>query len=212
MLTHLSRSVLAAATLAIAGLTLAGGGTRAAGPEAPHLATAVFGAGCYWCTEADFDKVDGVVATTSGFMGGKTPDPTYEQVGYGGTGHVEVVEVRYDPAKVTYERLLDHYWRHVDFEDGGGQFCDRGDQYRPVIFVADAVQTAAAEASKAAIARKFDRKPVAVAIEMAATFYAGPAYHQDYYKTNALKYQYYRWGCGRDKRIEELWQGGKSSN
>jgi methionine-S-sulfoxide reductase len=187
-------------------------GTLAAGePPVPEtakedLAVATFAAGCFWCTESDFDKVEGVIATVSGFMGGQAKNPTYEEVGRGGTGHTEVVRVTYDPKRVTYERLLDQYWHNVDLVDGSGQFCDRGDQYRPVIFAHTDEQRRLAETSKAALAQsgRF-QKPIAVTIESASDFTAAEEYHQDYYKKNSLRYRYYRWGCGRDARLKELW-------
>jgi methionine-S-sulfoxide reductase len=172
----------------------------------PALATATFASGCFWCTEADFDKVEGVVETISGYTGGKTKNPTYELVGRGGTGHTEALQVKYDPNKVSYQKLLDYYWRHVDLLDGGGQFCDRGDQYRPAIFTHGEEQRQLAEASKAALEKsgRF-KKPIAVEIVAAAEFTPAEDYHQDYHNKNPLKYRYYRYGCGRDARLEQLW-------
>ncbi|MDX2308216.1 MAG: peptide-methionine (S)-S-oxide reductase MsrA [Hyphomicrobium sp.] len=172
--------------------------------EAANLEVATFAAGCFWCVEKDFDKVPGVVETISGYTGGKTANPTYYEVGSGDTGHTEALEVRYDPAKVSYSQLLDHYWRHVDFTDGAGQFCDRGTQYRPAIFTHSDAQAKLAEASKADIAKRFG---VAVKVEIvpAKTFTAAEDYHQDYYKKNPVKYRFYRAGCGRDSRIQLLW-------
>lgn len=177
------------------------------------LAIATFASGCYWCTESDFDKVDGVVETISGFMGGHTKNPTYEQVGTGDTGHVEVVQLTYDTAKVSYEKLVEYYWRHTDVVDGGGQFCDRGSSYRPVIFAHTPEQKEFAEASKAALDKsgRFD-KPVAVSIETASDFTAGPGYHQNYYQTHAVKYNFYRTGCGRDARLKQLWGSEAASH
>jgi methionine-S-sulfoxide reductase len=156
--------------------------------------------------ESDFDKVPGVVETISGFTGGHTPNPTYGEVGQGGTGHTEAVEIKFDPKKVTYDKLLDYYWRHVDLLDGQGQFCDRGDQYRPAIFTHGEEQRKLAEASKAALEKsgRF-KKPIAVQIVPASAFTPAEDYHQDYHNKNPLKYRYYRFGCGRDKRITELW-------
>jgi peptide-methionine (S)-S-oxide reductase len=170
------------------------------------LETATFASGCFWCTESDFDKVDGVKETISGYMGGKTKNPTYEQVSMGSTGHAETVQLKFDPKVVSYDKLLDYYWRHVDLLDGGGQFCDRGSQYRPVIFVATPEQRKAAEASKAALEKsgRFD-KPIAVQIADAAPFTAAEDYHQNYHNTHAVKYSYYRYACGRDARIKQLW-------
>ena len=204
------RSTLALlATAAIGAIVLAGQKPVAAEPAATTgLAVATFAAGCFWCVESDFDHVDGVVETISGYTGGKTKNPTYYEVGAGGTGHAEALQVKYDPAKVSYTQLLDYYWHHVDFVDGGGQFCDRGDQYRPAIFTHDAEQMKLAEESKAALAKKFNAK-VAVEIVAAATFTPAEDYHQDYYKKNPLKYRVYRNGCGRDARVAALW--GKES-
>ncbi len=181
----------------------------AASQQAPGgrtLQKATFAAGCFWCVEADFDKVKGVVETISGYTGGRVKNPTYEQVSAGGTGHTEAVEIRFDPAVVTYEQLLDHYWRNVDPFVANRQFCDAGAQYRPEIFVHDEAQRAAAEASKARIQKQF-AQPIVVNITPAAPFYRAEAYHQDYYQTHAIQYRYYRWRCGRDDRLEEIWQG-----
>lgn len=170
------------------------------------LEVATFGSGCFWCTEADFDKVDGVVSTISGYMGGTTANPTYEAVSAGGTGHVEVLQVTYDPAKVSYATLLDYYWRHTDVLDGGGQFCDRGAQYRPVIFTHSPDQSRLAQDSKTALnnSGRF-AQPIAVEIVEASTFTPAEDYHQDYYRKNPLLYRYYRYTCGRDARIKQLW-------
>jgi peptide-methionine (S)-S-oxide reductase len=164
---------------------------------------ATFAAGCFWCVEADFDKVPGVVSTTSGFTGGTAKNPTYEQVSRGGTGHTEAVEVLYDPSKVSYEQLLEHFWKNVDPLAAHRQFCDAGDQYRPAIFVHDEAQRKAAEESKARVQQRFS-DPVVVQIVAAGPFYRAEEYHQDYYKKNSLQYRYYRWGCGRDARLAEL--------
>jgi peptide-methionine (S)-S-oxide reductase len=167
------------------------------------MAKATFASGCFWCTEADFDKVSGVLSTTSGYTGGQLKNPTYEQVSRGGTGHAEAVEVVYDPSKVTYEQLLEYYWKNVDPLTANRQFCDVGDQYRPAIFYHDEPQRLAAEESKAREQKRFDQ-PIVVQVVPAGTFYRAEAYHQDYYKRNALQYRYYRWGCGRDGRLAEL--------
>lgn len=169
-------------------------------------ATAIFAAGCFWCVESDFDKVDGVLETTSGYTGGKTANPTYTQVGSGESGHAEALKVTYDPSKVTYQKLLDYYWRHVDLVDGGGQFCDRGSQYRPVIFTNSDEQQSLAEASKAALEKsgRF-KQPIAVQIVAAGPFTPAEDYHQDYYRKNPIRYKFYRSGCGRDARLEQLW-------
>lgn len=213
---HMKNRPLTRAILSLAGLAVIGAAVVAAEPDeakpavpaptAEKLETAVFASGCFWCTESDFDKVDGVVETISGYTGGRTKNPTYEQVGGGETGHTEALLVRFHPAKVSYAKLLDHYWHNVDLVDGGGQFCDRGTQYRPAIFTGTPEQAKLAEDSKAALTKsgRFD-KPIAVQIAQAVEFTAAEDYHQNYYKTNPLKYKYYRNGCGRDARLRQLW-------
>ena len=176
-----------------------------AAPAARGHLKATFAAGCFWCVEADFDKVKGVISTTSGYTGGRVRNPTYEQVSAGGTGHTEAVEIVYDPAVVTYDQLLDHFWHNVDPFAANRQFCDVGEQYRPEIFVHDEGQRAAAEASKKRIQGRFST-PIVVKITPAAPFYRAEAYHQDYYKTHSVQYRYYRWRCGRDERLESIWK------
>ena len=171
--------------------------------SAQQLEKAIFAGGCFWCVESDFDKVPGVVSTVSGYTGGKTNDPTYRQVTAGGTGHYEAVEITYDPAKVSYEALLTAFWHSVDPTDGGGQFCDRGQSYETAVF-ANEKQRSPAEASKTAAQKRVD-KPIVTPILAAAPFYAAEDYHQEYYKKNPLRYNYYRWGCGRDKKVKEVW-------
>jgi methionine-S-sulfoxide reductase len=175
-------------------------------PENSNLAVATFASGCYWCTESDFDKLDGVVETISGFTGGHTKNPTYGQVGQGRTGHTEALQIKYDPKKVTYKALLHYYWRSVDPTDGTGQFCDRGSQYRPGIFTHTDEQKRLAEESKAALAKsgRF-KKPIAVEITPASAFTPAGEYHQNYHNKHPLKYRYYRYGCGRDARLTKLW-------
>lgn len=168
------------------------------------LQVATFASGCFWCTEADFDKIAGVTSTTSGYTGGTVPNPTYRQVSAGQTGHAEAVQVVFDPAIVSYEKLLDHFWRNVDPFVANRQFCDVGSQYRPVIFFHDEAQRAAAEASKMRMQQRF-RQPIVVAITAAGPFYRAEDYHQDYYKKNSAQYRFYRFGCGRDRRLEEIW-------
>ncbi len=176
-----------------------------AAAQAPSQhAQAVFAGGCFWCTESDFDKIPGVLSTTSGYIGGRVAKPTYEQVSAGGTGHIEAVRVVYDPKKVSYAALANRFFRTVDPLDGGGQFCDRGDQYRSAIFVADAGQRQIAAAAKAKAAAAL-KKPIATLILPGATFYPAEAYHQDYYKKNPAKYRFYRWNCGRDARLKAVW-------
>jgi peptide-methionine (S)-S-oxide reductase len=177
----------------------------AAPPEAPAAsASAVFAGGCFWCMEPPFDGLDGVLSTTSGYTGGSLANPTYEQVTAGGTGHVEAVKVVYDPKRVDYAKLLDVYWRNIDPLDGGGQFCDRGESYRSAIFAGDDEERRLAEASKDAISKQLG-KPVATTTRDAAPFYPAEEYHQDYYRKNPIRYRYYRGGCGRDARLEEVW-------
>jgi len=181
-------------------------GTQAT-PAAPAgFAKATFAGGCFWCMEHPFDQIDGVVSVTSGYTGGERPKPSYEEVSSGGTGHAEAVEVVYDPKKVSYDKLLFVYWRNVDPLTRNRQFCDAGEQYRSAIFVHDAEQRKLAEASKAALeAAKRFKTPVVTEILPATLFYAAEEYHQDYYKKNPLRYAFYRRGCGRDGRLEELW-------
>ncbi len=193
----------AAAGALFGGLLIAG---AAAQTPATPLAKATFAGGCFWCVESDFDKVEGVVSTTSGYIGGKVTNPTYSQVSAGGTGHTEAVEIVYDPRKVSYERLLEVFWVNVDPTVKDRQFCDVGSQYRTGIFVHDEAQRRAAEASKAAVERsKPFKAPIVTPIETATTFYPAEEYHQDYYKKNPIRYTFYRTGCGRDARLRELW-------
>lgn len=169
-------------------------------------AVAVLAGGCFWCLESDFDHLDGIVATTSGYIGGSVDKPTYYQVGTGGTGHTEAVHVVYDASKLTYDQVLDYFWRHIDPTDSEGQFCDRGNQYRPGIYPIDAAQLAAAEKSRAALeASHALPAPVAVEIKAGATFWPAEVYHQDYWKKEPQGYQRYRTGCGRDARVQKLW-------
>lgn len=174
------------------------------------LAKATFAGGCFWCMEPPFDKLDGVVSTTSGYLGGHKKAPTYTEVSAGGTGHAEAVQVVYDPAKVRYEQLLDVFWRNVDPTDAGGQFCDRGDHYRTGIFYHTEEQKRLAEQSKAAVAKsKPFKEPLVTAIVAASEFTPAESYHQDYYQRNPVRYKFYRYNCGRDQRLEALW--GKKS-
>lgn len=167
------------------------------------LAAATFAAGCFWCTEADFDKLAGVVSTTSGYTGGTVENPAYSQVISGRTGHAEAVRVVFDPSVVSYEALLDHFWKNVDPFVANRQFCDAGNQYRPEIFYHDEVQRSAAETSKAEIQEKF-QQAIVVAITPSGTFYAAEEYHQDYYQKNSAQYRFYRFGCGRDRRLKQI--------
>lgn len=174
------------------------------GSGQPRTAVATFAGGCFWCVEADFDKVNGVISTTSGYAGGHAVNPTYEQVSHGGTGHAEAVEIVYDPVKVGYEKLLDVFWHNIDPLAKDRQFCDHGDQYRSAIFYHGEEQRALAEASKAAVEKRF-KQPVATQIVPAGPFYKAEEYHQDYYVKNPIRYKFYRFNCGRDARLEELW-------
>ncbi|MCK0506388.1 peptide-methionine (S)-S-oxide reductase MsrA [Aromatoleum anaerobium] len=186
-------------------LIVAGAGAGHAAP-ASSPATAIFAGGCFWCMEPPFDRLDGVVSTTSGYTGGHVPNPGYEAVSSGRTGHAEAVQIEYDPTKVSYEQLLDVFWRNIDPTDPGGQFCDRGSQYRAQIFYQGDEQRAAAERSRAAlIANKPFAQQVVTEIVPAMKFYPAEEYHQDYYQKNPLRYKFYRHGCGRDQRLEALW-------
>ncbi|NJC88327.1 MAG: peptide-methionine (S)-S-oxide reductase MsrA [Desulfuromonas sp.] len=170
-----------------------------------QAAKTILAGGCFWCMEADFEKLPGVTDVISGFTGGTLKDPTYNG---NHEGHFEAVEITYDPRKVSYRQLLDYYWVHVDPFDDGGQFCDRGHSYQTAIFVASDSERKIAEESKQQIAARFPNQTVATPILDASTFYpvkGEESYHQDYYKKNPIRYKYYRWGCGRDQRLRELW-------
>jgi peptide-methionine (S)-S-oxide reductase len=178
-------------------------------PAGTQLKTAIFGGGCFWCVEEAFDKAEGVVSTTSGYTGGRVANPTYEQVSSGGTGHVEVVQVVYDPARVNYQQLLNVFWKNVDPLTPNRQFCDRGPQYRSAIFYQDAEQRRLAEAYKRALEQsgRF-KQPIVTEVVAASRFYPAEEYHQNYYQKNPLRYKYYKTSCGRVRRLEEVW--GKS--
>ncbi len=195
-----------------AGLMLAGAApwaaaqTAPAAAAAPTTAKAIFAGGCFWCVEADFDKVQGVLSTTSGYIGGNVPNPTYQQVAGKSTGHAEAVEIVYDPSKVSYKALLEYFWRTIDPTTQDRQFCDSGSPYRTAIFALDGEQLKAAQASMAALEKsKPFQEPIVTQIALAGPFYAAEDYHQDYYKKNPVRYQYYRAGCGRDVRLKQLW-------
>ena len=177
----------------------------AASAQGP-TAVATFAGGCFWCVEADFDKVAGVLSTSSGYIGGTVANPNYEQVSAGNTGHAEAVQIVFDPAKVSYEQLLEKFWRSIDPTTPNAQFCDKGSPYRSAIFTHGAAQASAAKASLAAL-EKNKPFPAAVVtqIEVAGPFYKAEDYHQDYYKKNPIRYKYYRFSCGRDQRLEQLW-------
>ncbi|WP_447978849.1 peptide-methionine (S)-S-oxide reductase MsrA [Candidatus Nitrospira bockiana] len=174
-------------------------------PSRP-LEKATFAGGCFWCVEEAFDKVTGVVATTSGYTGGSRPRPTYEDVSAGGTGHAEAVEVLFDPAQVSYAHLLDVFWRNIDPTTPDRQFCDRGNQYRSAIFYHNEEQRRLAEASKQVLEqRKPFKDPIVTQIVPASAFFAAEDYHQDFYKKNPFRYKFYKFNCGRAQRLEELW-------
>ncbi len=174
------------------------------GNVAAQTKEVVFAGGCFWCLEGPFDALPGVLETQSGYTGGQAPNPTYEQVSSGASGHLEAMRVVYDPEQIDFEKLLDVFWRNIDPTDPGGQFCDRGPQYRSAVFYGDAAEEAAARASKARIeeSRGFT---VATEILPRTAFYAAEEYHQDYYRKNPLRYRFYRQGCGRDQRLRQLW-------
>ena len=178
-----------------------------ASPATPHgEAVATFAGGCFWCVESDFDHVAGVIRTISGYTGGNLVDPTYKQVSMGGTGHLEAVQIFYNPRAINYETLLDIFWRSVDPTDEGGQFCDRGKSYITGIFANSLEQKRLAESSKHELAETgFLGQPIVTLIEMAGPFYPAEDYHQNYYEKNPIRYEFYRFRCGRDARIRELW-------
>jgi peptide-methionine (S)-S-oxide reductase len=187
-----------------AALAIVSGAAAESVSDGAVTAKATFAGGCFWCTEADFDKVDGVLSTTSGYIGGLAVNPTYEQVVTGRTGHAEAVEIAYDPKKVTYEQLLEVFWRNHDPLVKDRQFCDRGNQYRPGIFYHNDEQRALAEATKKKHQTRF-KQPIQTEITRATTFYKAEHYHQDYHTKNPVRYRFYRLNCGRDARLEQLW-------
>jgi len=203
-----SNSLLIVRRLLAATLLL--GGLGAAFAQAPSqgaaTAKATLAGGCFWCVEADFDKIDGVISTTSGYTGGTLKNPSYEQVSSKLTGHAEAVEIVYDPRKVSYEKLLGYFWHTIDPTVKDRQFCDVGSPYRTAIYVHDAEQLKAARASLAALEKsKPFKDPIVTEIVLAGPFYAAEEYHQDYYKKNPVRYKYYRTSCGREARLKQLW-------
>lgn len=184
--------------------------------QAKNVQTAIVAGGCFWCVESDFDGIKGVISTTSGYTGGTTKNPTYKKISKGGTGHYEAVKVEFDADVISYEKLIDKFWRSVDVVDAGGQFCDRGDTYRTAVFATTPQQAITAEKSKAA-AQKALGQTIVTPVLMAGTFYIAEKYHLDYYQSSdivitrrgpmskAKAYKFYREGCGRDKRIQQLW-------
>ena len=176
----------------------------------PKLETIVLGGGCFWCIEADYEKLDGIVDVISGYAGGHVKNPTYNQVSTGGSGHIEVVKVTYDANKINYSQILDYFWRHVDPTRDDGQFCDRGSQYRPAIFYQDEAQKKLALASTKQIEQsKPFTQPLKVELIRETTFCPAEDYHQDYYKKNPIRYNFYRFNCGRDAPVEQLWGESK---
>jgi len=175
-------------------------------PAAAEEASAIFAGGCFWCMEPPYDKLDGVKSTVSGYTGGRLPNPTYRQVGDGDSGHVEAVRVTYDPALISYEELLQVFWHNIDPLDDEGQFCDKGSEYRSAIFYLNETQKKLAIASKHALeaSGRFE-EPIVTEIRPASIFYPAEEYHQDYYLKNPLRYKLYRGGCGRDRRLQDLW-------
>jgi len=192
---------------------ISGAYPKAGGSQASDARSekATFAGGCFWCMEPPFDELPGVTSTTSGYTGGRTKNPTYEQVSSGGTGHAEVVEVVYDPSKITYARLLDVFWKNIDPLTPNRQFCDVGTQYRSAIYYHNEEQKRLAEASKKAL-ESSDRfqQPIVTEITAAAPFFRAEEYHQDYYKKNPIRFKFYKYNCGRDQRLEKLW--GTSSS
>ncbi len=191
---------IAATWIALAGMV------HAAAPSAGSMPTAkaTFAGGCFWCMEPPYDEIEGVSSTISGYIGGSKKNPTYEEVSAGGTGHAEAVEIAYEPAKVSYEKLLEVFWRNIDPFNALGQFCDSGSQYRSAIFYHDEKQKALAEASRRKLQARF-KQPIVTEIVRATEFYPAEDYHQDYYKKNPIRYKLYRYGCGRDRRLEQIW-------
>lgn len=197
--------MIAIAVLAIA---LAGSLSTAIAQDKPageKTAVAIFAGGCFWCMEGPFDALPGVISTTSGYTGGTVANPTYHQVSSGATGHAEAVKVVYDPAKVTYDKLLNVFWHNVDPFAKDRQFCDSGSQYRSAIFFMDEAQHAAAISSLKAVQARFPNQRVRTEVVQAGAFYPAEDYHQDFYIKNPTKYKFYRWNCGRDQRLKEIW-------
>jgi peptide-methionine (S)-S-oxide reductase len=200
------RTPHAASALLLAGVLGFGRNVGPASAAEPQRAKALFAGGCFWCMEPPFEKVDGVFSVTSGYTGGRDKNPTYEQVSSGSTGHAEAVEIVYDPNKVTYEKLLEVFWHNIDPLAANAQFCDHGPQYRSAIFYLDEAQKRLADESKRKIeASKSFGKPIVTQIVAASVFYRAEEYHQDFYKKSPVRYYSYRAGCGRDRRLKELW-------
>jgi len=199
------RAIAAVVSLAAAMLLFSLSSGLAQSANSPR-AEAIFAGGCFWCVESDFDKVHGVLSTTSGYTGGSKANPTYQEVSAGGTGHTESVKVVYDPTKVTFAQLVEIFWRNIDPVTPNAQFCDHGSQYRSAIFYSTAAEQEAIEKSKAALEASGRLKaPIVTQVAQASTFYPAEDYHQDYSTKNPVKYKFYRWNCGRDQRLRALW-------
>ena len=185
---------------------IVGSVVHAAAPSSGSTPTAraTFAGGCFWCMEPPYDELQGVISTISGYTGGSKKNPTYEEVSAGTTGHAEAVQITYDPTKISYEKLLDVFWRNIDPLTANAQFCDSGSQYRSAIFYHDETQKNLAEASKKRLQSRF-KQPIVTEIVRATEFYPAEDYHQDYYKKNPVRYKIYRYGCGRDQRLQKLW-------
>jgi len=185
---------------------IVGSVVHAAAPSSGSTPTAkaTFAGGCFWCMEPPYDELEGVISTISGYTGGTKKNPTYEEVSAGTTGHAEAVQITYDPTKISYEKLLDVFWRNIDPLTANAQFCDSGSQYRSAIFYHDETQKNLAEASKKRLQSRF-KQPIVTEIVRATEFYPAEDYHQDYYKKNPVRYKIYRYGCGRDQRLQKLW-------
>jgi peptide-methionine (S)-S-oxide reductase len=198
--------IVATALLLFASIGFAAGAQPAKSADSvPATATAIFAGGCFWCVEADFEKLPGVIGAESGYTGGNTANPTYQQVSAGGTGHAEAVRVSYDPAKLSYQQLVDYFWRHIDPTVKDRQFCDVGAQYRTAIYWRNEAEHKIAEASRDALRKSGKLAQIHTEILVASAFYPAEEYHQDYYKKNPIRYAYYRRSCGRDARVHEIW-------
>jgi len=198
----------AAAVLALLCLGQSVGAADAPATKGAEVRTAIFAGGCFWCIEADFEKLPGVVDVESGYTAGHTANPTYKQVSAGTTGHTEAVRVTYDPQKVSYQQLVDYFWRHIDPTVKNRQFCDVGSQYRSGIYWQNDAERKVVESSRDVLLATGKLPRIETEIAQASTFYLAEEYHQDYYKKNPLRYAYYRQGCGRDARVQQIWGGG----
>ena len=196
-----SLSRIAVISLVLSGIVHA----AAPSPGSTPTAKATFAGGCFWCMEPPYDELEGVTSTISGYIGGTKKNPTYEEVSAGTTGHAEAVQITYDPKKTSYEKLLEVFWRNIDPLTANAQFCDSGSQYRSAIFYHDEAQKTLAEASKKSLQGRF-KQPIVTEIVRASEFYPAEDYHQDYYKKNPIRYKVYRYSCGRDQRLQQLWR------